>query len=142
MHYWATTAYFDTGHDTWVQVQRAGKPNMTTFFDFATGSAKVADYNGTAPAIDLIGRPAHPATDPASGIWGQVRDNIAAVVEAGGTHNRLPHAFPTARAYGTWAADGLLPNVIKMIVNQDFSSGLTPGPVLDYFPYLSPPPGS
>jgi hypothetical protein len=29
-----------------------------------------------------------------------------------------------------------------MIVNQDFSSGLEPGPVLDYFPYLSPPPAS
>jgi hypothetical protein len=173
VHFWATTAYFDKGHDTWAQVQRAGKPNMTTFFDFAAGAAKVADYNGTAPTIDLVGRPAHPATDPASGIWGQVRDNIAAVVEAGGTYNQLPHAFPTARAYGAWAADRLLPNVIrfvpgtvalwdpwcdiqngkgiiediasniiKMIVNQDFSSGLTPGPVLDYFPYLSPPPGS
>jgi hypothetical protein len=29
-----------------------------------------------------------------------------------------------------------------MIVNQNFSSGLKPGPVLDYFPYLSPPPAS
>jgi hypothetical protein len=27
-----------------------------------------------------------------------------------------------------------------MVVNQDFSSGLRPGPLLDYFPYLSPPP--
>jgi len=27
-------------------------------------------------------------------------------------------------------------------VNQDFSSGLEPGPVLDYFPYVSPPPTS
>jgi hypothetical protein len=27
-----------------------------------------------------------------------------------------------------------------MIVNQDFSSGLEPGPVLDYFPYLFAPP--
>ena len=25
---------------------------------------------------------------------------------------------------------------------RDFSSGLEPGPVLDYFPYLSPPPAS
>ena len=146
---------------------------MTTFFAFDTGSAKVADYNSTAPTIDLVGRPRHPATDPASGIWGQVRDNIAAVVEAGGTYDNHPHKFPTARAYGAWAADTLLPNVIaftpgtvalwdpwfdiqngkgiiediasniiKMIVNQDFSSGLEPGPVLDYFPYLSPPPAS
>ncbi len=146
---------------------------MTTFFDFATGSANVADYNSTAPTIDLVGRPRHPATDPASGIWGQVRDNIAAVVQAGGTYDQAPHKFPTPRAYGAWAADALLPNVIpftpgtvalwdpwfdiqngkgiiediasnviKMIVNQDFSSGLKPGPVLDYFPYLSPPPTS
>ena len=85
----------------------------------------------------------------------------------------LPASSPTARAYGAWAADALLPNVIgftpgtvalwdpwfdiqngkgiiediasniiKMIVNQDFSSGLEAGPVLDYFPYLSPPPAS
>ena len=172
VHFWATTAYFDTGHNAWVQIQRAAEPNMTTFFDFANGSAHV-DYNGTAPTIDLVGRPADPAADPASGIWGQVRDNIAAVVEAGGTYGNLPHSFPTARAYGAWAADTLLPNVItftpgtaafwdpwcdvsngkgitediasnviKMIVNQDFSTGLEPGPVLDHFPYMSPPPTS
>jgi len=144
---------------------------MTTFFDYANGLAQVADYNASVPTIDLVGRPAHPATDPASGIWGQVRDNIAAVVEAGGTWGNRPHRFPTALAYGAWAADTLLPNVltftpgtvalwdpwrdvrngkgviediasniIKMVVNQDFSSGLRPGPLLDYFPYLSPPP--
>jgi hypothetical protein len=171
VHYWATTAYFDTGHNTWVQLQRAAEPNMTTFFDFAGGSAKVVDYNSTAPTIDLVGRPANPATDPASGIWGQVRDDIAAVVEAGGTYGNHPHSFPTARAYGAWAADTLLPNVltfkpgtvanwdpwcglrngkgvaediasniIKMIVNQDFSSGLGPQPLIDHFPYVAPPP--
>jgi hypothetical protein len=112
VHFWASTAYFDTGHNTWVQTQRAGKPNMTTFFEFDTGSAKVSDYNSTAPTIDLVGRPRHPAIDPASGIWGQVRDRIAAVVEAGGTYDNRPHKFPTARAYGAWAADALLPNVI------------------------------
>jgi hypothetical protein len=31
-------------------------------------------------------------------------------------------------------------NIIKMVVNQDFSSGLELAPVLDYFPYLAPPP--
>ena len=170
LHYWATTAYFDPGHDTWVQLQRAAEPNITTFFDFANGSAHV-DYNATVPTDDRVGRPAHPATDPASGIWGQVRDNIAAVVQAGGTYGNSPHRFPTALAYGAWAADTLLPNVlrftpgtvalwdpwfdlrngkgvaediasniIKMIVNQDFSSGLEPGPLLDYFPYVAPPP--
>ena len=172
LNFWANTAYFDKGHNTWVQVQRAAAPNMTTFFDFANGLADV-DYNATLPTDDLIGRPAKPATDPASGIWGQVRDNIAAVVQAGGTYRGLPHRFPTALAYGAWAADTLLPNVltftpgtfacwdawqgirngkgvvediasniIKMIVNQDFSSGLAPGPLLDHFPYLSEPPAS
>jgi hypothetical protein len=169
-HYWGNTAYFDKGHNTWVQVQRAAKPNMSTFFDFANGSAHV-DYKATFPKDDLAGRPAHPATDSASGIWGQVRDNIAAVVNAGGTYGDSPHRFRTAPAYGAWAADQLLPdvlrftpgtvalwnpwfdiqngkglsediasNIIKMVVNQDFSSGLQPGPLLDYFPYLSPPP--
>jgi hypothetical protein len=173
LHYWASTAFFDTGHNTWVQTQRAAEPNMTTFFEFDTGSAQVADYNATVPTIDLAGRPRHPATDPASGIWGQVRDNIAAVVEAGGTYRNHPHRFRTALEYGAWAADTLLPNVltftpgtvaywdpwfdvqngkglaediasniIKMMVNQDFSSGLVPGPLLDYFPYLGPPPAS
>ncbi|MFG2776712.1 DUF4331 family protein [Streptomyces prunicolor] len=172
VHFWATTAYFDKGHSAWVQLQRAAEPNMTTFFDFAKGSAHV-DYNASVPTDDLVGRPAHPATDPASGIWGQVRDNIAAVVEAGGTYRNRPHRFPTARAYGAWAADTLLPNVltftpgtvadwdpwcdlqngkgvrediasniIKMILNQDFSSGLRHGPLLDHFPYLSEPPVS
>ena len=29
----------------------------------------------------------------------------------------------------------------KMVINEDFSTGLTqPGPILDYFPYLSKPP--
>jgi hypothetical protein len=172
LNYWATTAYFDTGHNTWVQVQRAGAPNMTTFFEFTTGLAQV-NINATAPADDLVGRPANPVTGPASGVWGQVRDNIAAVVKAGETFGDFPHRFPSALAYGAWAADILLPNVItfipgtfakwdpwqgskngkgltediasniiKMVVNQDFSSGLTPGPLLDYFPYLSAPPAS
>ena len=171
LHFWGTTAYYDTGHKTWVQLQRAGLPNMTTFFAFDTGSADVANFNSTSPTIDLVGRPANPAIDPASGIWGQVRDNIAAVVEAGKTYADLPHGFPTPRAYGAWAADALLPNVvtftpgtvadwnpwhglrngkgvaediasnvIKMIVNQDFSSGLGPQPLLDCFPYVAPPP--
>jgi hypothetical protein len=170
LNYWATTAYFDTGHNTWIQVQRAGAPNMTTFFAFTTGLAQV-NINATAPTDDLVGRPANPVTGNATGVWGQVRDNIAAVVQAGGTYGDFPRSYPSATAYGAWAADTLLPNVltfipgtfakwdpwqgikngkglvediasniIKMVVNQDFSSKLTPGPVLDYFPYLTEPP--
>jgi hypothetical protein len=33
-------------------------------------------------------------------------------------------------------------NMIKMVVNEDFSSGLKPGPLLDHFPYVSPPPST
>ena len=34
-------------------------------------------------------------------------------------------------------------NATKMVLNQDFTSGLTqPSPLLDYFPYVSPPPTS
>ena len=43
---------------------------------------------------------------------------------------------------GKGIIEDIASNIIKMIVNQDFSSGLEPGPVLDYFPYLSPPPTS
>ena len=43
---------------------------------------------------------------------------------------------------GKGIIEDIASNIIKMIVNQDFSSGLKPGPVLDYFPYLSPPPAS
>jgi hypothetical protein len=43
---------------------------------------------------------------------------------------------------GKGLVEDIASNIIKMCVNQDFSSGLTPGPVLDYFPYLSEPPAS
>ena len=170
LNFWATSSYFDTGHNTWVQVQRAAEPNMSSFFDFTNGLAHL-DYSASVPTIDLVGRPANPATDPASGVWGQVRDDIAAIVEDGKTYDSGPHSFPTALAYAAWAADTLLPNVItftpgtvarwdawhgflngkgvvedigsniiKMMLNQDVSTGLTPGPVLDHFPYLTEPP--
>jgi hypothetical protein len=32
--------------------------------------------------------------------------------------------------------------MIKMVANEDFSSGLKPGPLLDHFPYVSPPPST
>ena len=37
LHYWATTAVYDQGHRAWFQVQRAGAPNVTTFWNFAAG---------------------------------------------------------------------------------------------------------
>jgi hypothetical protein len=172
VNYWATTAIHDLGHNAWFQLQRAAGPNINTDWDFRLGSAHV-DYNASAPTDDLKGRPANPETDPASGVWGQVRDTTAAVVEARGTYGNPPHRYATARAYGAWMADTLFPNVltftpgtvalwdpwggvnngkglteeasdnmIKMVVNEDFSSGLKHGPLLDHFPYVSPPPST
>jgi hypothetical protein len=72
LSYWATTAIYDQGHG-WVQLQRAGGPNGTTLWNFPAGSAGF-NINATVPSQDLAGRPAHPETDPATGVWGQIRD--------------------------------------------------------------------
>lgn len=172
LNYWATTAIYDQGHG-WVQLQRAGGPNGTTLWDFVNGPAGI-NINATVPSQDLAGRPAHPGTDPATGVWGQIRDQTAVVVKAGGTYNQGIHGRPTPLAYGAYVADVFLPMVIpfipgtnalwdpwqgshngkgltedafdnatKVILNQDFVSGLTqPAKLLDYFPYLAPPPES
>ena len=43
---------------------------------------------------------------------------------------------------GPWTEDAF-DNATKVILNQDFVSGLTqPAKLLDYFPYLAPPPES
>jgi hypothetical protein len=170
VHYWATVAVHDEAHGAWFQVQRAAQPNINTNWDFHAGSAHV-DYNATVPTDDVVGRPANHDTDPASGIWGQMRDSTAAVVAARVSYANLPHRHPTARSYGAWVADTLLPNVLTftpgtvalwdpwhgtrngkglteeasdnmfcMIINEDFGSGLKPGPLLDHFPYVAPPP--
>ena len=172
LNYWATTAIYDQGHG-WVQLQRAGGPNGTTLWNFPAGSAGI-NINATVPSQDLAGRPAHPETDPATGVWGQIRDQTAVVVADGGTYNHGVHGRRTALAYGAYVADVFLPMVIpfipgtnalwdpwqgshngkgltedafdnatKVILNQDFVSGLTqPAKLLDYFPYLAPPPES
>jgi hypothetical protein len=170
LNYWATTAIYDQGHG-WIQLQRAGGPNGTTLWNFTDGPAGI-NINATVPSQDLAGRPADPETDPATGVWGQIRDETAVVVAAGGTYKQGVHGRPTARAYGAYVADVFLPMVIpfipgtnalwdpwqgshngkgltedafdnatKIILNQDFVSGLTqPAKLLDYFPYLAPPP--
>lgn len=172
---WRFTFPVDSAGTQHVQVaELTGKePNTTSFWNFAQGPAQV-NINATVPLDDLAGRPASPASDPASGVWGQLRDQTAAVVAAGGTFKQGAHGRPTALAYGAWVADTLLPNVLpftpgtnalwdpwhgshngkgltedsgdnvtRMVLNQDFTSGLTqPGPLLDYFPYLCPPPES
>src|SRR6185437_2977414 len=55
----------------------------TTLWDFPAGSAGI-NINATVPSQDLAGRPAHPETGPATGVWGQIRDQTAVVVKAGG----------------------------------------------------------
>ena len=102
VNYWATTAIHDPGHNAWFQLQRAAGPNINTDWDFRLGSAHV-DYNASAPTDDLKGRPANPETDPASGVWGQVRDTTAAVVEARGTYGHPPHRYATS---WPWATSG------------------------------------
>ena len=53
-----------------VQVQRAGSPVLASGVFLGIHQA----VNATEPDTDLAGRPANPETDPASGIWGEVRD--------------------------------------------------------------------
>jgi hypothetical protein len=168
---WGSTAIFDKGHGVWRQVQRAAGADTAVVFN--NGKAPyLTTINSTGPSVDLAGRPANPATDPATGVWGTVRDQVATVVEAMGTYNQGVHGQPTPMAYGAFVADTLLPNVLRytpgttalwdpwngtkngkglheelasnfarMVTNTDFTTGLTQhGRLLDYFPYLAPPP--
>ena len=97
----------------------------------------------------------------------QIRDQTAAVVAAGGTYHQGVHGRPTALAYvadvflpmvipytpgtnalwdpwqgshnGKGLTEDAFDNATKVILNQDFTSGLTqPAKLLDYFPYLAP----
>ena len=105
---WGTTAVFDQAHPAGVQVQRAGSPVLASGVFLGIHQA----INATEPDTDLAGRPANPETDPASGIWGEVRDRVAEVVKARGTFNQGKQGRPTPTAYGAFAADNLLPNVL------------------------------
>jgi hypothetical protein len=169
---WGSTAIFDRGHNVWCQVQRAAGADTAVVFDNGNNPYHGL-INSTGPSTDLAGRPANPA-DPATGLWGTVRDQVAGVVTALKTFSDGKNGRPTAMAYGAWVADTLLPDVLRftpgttalwdpwngikngkglseelasnfarMVTNTDFSTGLTQqGPLLDYFPYLAPPPDS
>jgi hypothetical protein len=171
--FWGSSAVFDQAHNAWFQVQRAAGPVLAVIFNPKFSKTNEL-LNSTEPTADLAGRPAHPATDPATGVWGTVRDQVAGIVATLGTFGQGKHGQATARAYGAFVADTLLPNVLRftpgttalwdpwhgirngkglfeessdsftrMVVNEDFSTGLTQtGPILDYFPYLSEPPAS
>src|SRR6516164_466670 len=84
---WGSVAMFDTTHtpNSWVQVQRAAGADVAVVFGNGTialpdGTLEyVGIINSTGPSADLAGRPANPATDPATGVWGMVRDQVATV---------------------------------------------------------------
>ena len=109
---WGSTAIFDTGHNVWRQIQRAAAPVLSVIFD-----PKYSDtnelINSTEPTADLAGRPANPATDPATGVWGTVRDQVAGIVKARNTFRKGKHGQATPLAYGAFVADTLLPNVLR-----------------------------
>jgi hypothetical protein len=109
---WGSTAIFDKGHGVWHQVQRAAGADTAVVFN--NGKAPyLTTINSTGPSADLAGRPANPATDPATGVWGTVRDQVATVVKAMGTFRQGKNGQPTPMAYGAWVADTLLPNVLR-----------------------------
>ena len=111
---WGSAAKFDTTHTphSWVQIQRAAGPDVSVVFDNG-GPPYLMTINSTGPIADLAGRPANPVTDPATGVWGTVRDQVATVVKAMGTYNQGVHGRPTPMAYGAWVADTFLPNVLR-----------------------------
>ena len=106
LNYWATTAFYDQGHG-WVQLQRAGGPNGTTLVELPRRFRRV-NINATVPSQDLAGRPAHPETDPATGVWGQIRDQTAVVVGPAAPTTRgstaVPPRWPTARTWQTYSS--------------------------------------
>ena len=100
----------DLRHDAQLlgQVQRAAGADVSVVF--GNGKAPyLTAINATEPDADLAGRPANPATDPAYGSLGQVRDQVAEVVEALGTYNQGASGQAHPEAYGAFVADSLPP---------------------------------
>jgi hypothetical protein len=111
---WGSTAILDTSQTPpeWVQVQRAAGGNVAVVFGNGQDPYHTL-INGRGPSHDLQGRPANPTTHPATGVWGAVRDQTAAVVEAMGTYDQGVNGQPTPVAYGAFVADTLLPDVLR-----------------------------
>ena len=106
LNYWATTAIYDQEHG-WVQLQRAGGPNGTTFWDFVDGPAGI-NINATVPTDDLAGRPAHPDTDPPpeSGARSETRPPRSSRPAEPTTRASTagPPRWPTARTRQTYSS--------------------------------------
>ena len=100
---WGSVAMFDTTHtpNSWVQVQRAAGADVAVVFG-----------NGQDPYHRLINGNG-PSTDLTSGVWSMVRDQVAGVVTALNTFSEGKNGRPTAKAYGAWVADTLLPDVLR-----------------------------
>ncbi len=109
---WGSTAIFDKSHNAWFQIQRAAAPVLSVIFDPTVSNTNEL-LNSTEPTADLAGRPANPATDPATGVWGTLRDQVAGIVQARKTFRQGKHGQATPRAYGAFVADTLLPNVLR-----------------------------
>ena len=111
---WGSTAILDPSQTPpeWVQVQRAAGGNVAVVFGNGQDPYHTL-INGKGPSHDLQGRPADPVNGQASGVWGAVRDQTAAVVEAMGTYDQGVNGQPTPVAYGAFVADTLLPDVLR-----------------------------
>jgi hypothetical protein len=120
LHFWATVSIYDQGHGMWHVIQRAASPLVNVVYNWAEAGPKYTgdanntsiDYNNAVPSEERAGRPANPTTDPATGIWGLIRDITALVVQKGGTYNQGRLGKSTALAYGAFVADTFLPNVL------------------------------
>ena len=100
---WGSVAMFDTTHTphSWVQVQRAAGADVAVVFG-----------NGQDPYHRLINGNG-PSADLTSGVRDMVRDQVAGVVTALKTFSEGKNGRPTAKAYGAWVADTLLPDVLR-----------------------------
>src|SRR6516165_4662001 len=100
---WGSVAMFDTTHtpNSWVQVQRAAGADVAVVFG-----------NGADPYHRLINGNG-PSADLTSGVKDMVRDQVAGVVTALKTFSEGKNGRPTAKAYGAWVADTLLPDVLR-----------------------------
>ena len=111
---WGSTAVFDTTltPPAWTQVQRAAGADVAVVFDNGQDPYH-GTINSTGPSVDLVGRPADPVNGQASGIWGMIRDEVAAVVRATGTYDQGALGQPSPAAYGALVADTFLPDVLR-----------------------------
>lgn len=158
VNFWSTTAYFDTGHNEWIQVERAGGPVINVLFDYGN-----IDFSGATPLDDI---------DPASGIREVITSQLTGVLKLGNTYNQGRLGKRTPDEYAEFVASVILPNVLTFVpgtnarwdpwhgikngkglfeqssdsfnqlaLNADVSTKLTQeGPILPCFPYLSEPP--